>query len=229
MRRVITIDIETLPQDGYCADVAQEDVSAGEEVLDPKTALNGDFGRLLCIGYIDERPNGRMSQGVIGWDDTSGSFTLDERGMLREFWDMLRGFRPNIDRVVGHCIFDFDLKFILKRSIIHGIQPTVDLSFARYRNTPIFCTCSEWERWGYGAKISLDKLAKVLGLPSPKGDGVNGSKVFEMFRRGEYRALRDYCERDVAVTRAIYRKMTFADCSNQTLAREHQYEACRVA
>jgi hypothetical protein len=33
--------------------------------------------------------------------------------------------------------YSLTLKFILKRSIIHGVPPTVDLSFARYRNLPI--------------------------------------------------------------------------------------------
>ena len=52
----------------------------------------------------------------------------------------MKTFRPSIDRIVGHNIYDFDLKFILKRSVFHGIRPTVDLSFARYRNQPIFDT-----------------------------------------------------------------------------------------
>lgn len=217
MRRVITIDIETLPAEDGMNTTERCEAKQSEEHL--KTALNGDTGRLLCIGYIDERPNGRAVQGVIGWDESKSRFTLDERAMLNEFWALMLGFRPQIDRVVGHCIFDFDLKFILKRSVIHGVLPSVDLSFARYRNTPIFCTCAEWERWGYGAKISLDKLARVLGLQSSKVGGINGAHVFEMFQRGEYRAIRDYCMRDVEVTRAIYRKMTFADCTPQAKTR----------
>lgn len=221
MRRVITIDIETLPNADVSAISKQNKKTEEESSVDLKTALNGDFGRLLCIGYIDETPGGKAKRGVIGWDEESGAFTLNEREMLAEFWQLLRGFRPNFDRIVGHCIFDFDLKFILKRSVIHGIPPTVDLSFARYRNTPIYCTCAEWERWSYGAKISLDKLAKVLGLPSSKAEGVNGSHVFDMFQRGEYRALRDYCLRDVVLTRAIYRKMTFADSASSTREQSH--------
>ena len=60
-RRVITIDIETLP-------IAEpiEILLTGKEKSDEqkaqeayrKTALNGDFGRILCIGYCDEKPNG---------------------------------------------------------------------------------------------------------------------------------------------------------------------------
>jgi len=65
----------------------------------------------------------------------------------------MKTFRPNVDRVVGHNIYDFDLKFIPKRSIIHGVRSTVDRSFARYRNRPIFDMMYEWERSVYGWSI----------------------------------------------------------------------------
>ena len=65
----------------------------------------------------------------------------------------MKTLRPNIDRIVGHNIYDFDLKFILKRSVVHGVRPTVDLSFARYRNQPIFDTMYGWEWWSYGSRV----------------------------------------------------------------------------
>ncbi len=211
MGRLVTIDIETLPAaESVAKDVrCQESKKALEEQL--KTALNGDFGQILCIGYIDEDCDGNLDRGVIGWDEQSGQFSGDERSLLIEFWDMLCGFRPHADRIIGHNIFDFDLKFIYKRSVIHGVRPSVDLSFARYRSQPIFDTMCEWERWSYRASISLDKLAQVLGLPSSKANGVDGSKVFDLFRDGQHRAIRDYCMSDVELTRAIYRRMVFAD------------------
>jgi DNA polymerase elongation subunit (family B) len=194
MRRVITVDIETLPADG----------------ADPKSALDGNFGRLLCIGFSDEDDLG-YAEGVIGWDDEANRFTGDERRMLEEFWGRMRGFRPSVDRVVGHNVFDFDLKFLLKRSIILGVRPTVELSFARYRNRPIFDTMREWECWSHCTRVSLDTLALALGLGSSKADGVDGGRVHELFLSGEHEAIRDYCANDVALTRAIYRRMTFAE------------------
>jgi DNA polymerase elongation subunit (family B) len=201
MRRVITIDIETLP--------------AASDSADPKTALNGDFGRILCIGFADEDALG-LAEGVIGWDPATETFPVDERATLAEFWSRMRGFRPSVDRVVGHNVYDFDLKFILKRSVILGVRPTVELSFARYRNQPIFDTMHEWERWSYGTKASLDTLAKALGLVSSKANGVDGSRVHELFVTGRHQDIRDYCAADVALTRAIYKKLTFADCALST-------------
>lgn len=205
MPRVFTIDIETRPAQTESPDAGNQDDSY------LKTALNGDFGQLLCIGYIDDIPGRKPDYGVLGWDEERGVLTGDEVGILRAFWGRLRDFRTNSDRIVGHNIFDFDLKFILKRSIIHGVRPTVDLSFARYRNQPIFDTMYEWERWSYGQKVSLDRLAKSLGLPSSKDGGINGSQIFRLYQSGQHRAIRNYCLGDVKLTRAIYKRMVFEE------------------
>lgn len=213
MRRTLTIDIETLPalespRNGVSAPQADQ---PDENHL--KTALNGDFGRILCIGFIDEDPDGRITSGVLGWDQQQAQFSNDERTVLQQFWHRMRGFQPGRDRIVGHNIFDFDLKFISKRSVIYGVRPTVELSFARYRNQPIYDTMMEWERWSFNSKVSLDRLAQVLNLPSSKEQGINGARVYELYLAGEYQAIHDYCLRDVALTRRIYKRLTFENCT----------------
>lgn len=207
--RTVTIDIETLPVEDSAFGQAQSTSGKPEDIL--KTALSGDFGRILCIGYSDEQSGNRPTAGVLGWNSETERFDLDESQMLTEFWNLLRGFNPARDRIVGHNIFDFDLRFILKRSRRYGIKPSVDLSFARYRNQPIYDLMCEWECWAFGSKVSLDRLAQIFSLPTSKSDEVNGSKVFELFEQGRHREIRDYCLRDVKLTRAIYRRMTFAD------------------
>ena len=225
MQRVITIDIETLPAhekflcgDGELVRRAED----AEEYL--RTALNGDYGRILCIGFTDEgRADNQLRRGCLGWDKKEAKFTCDERGLLIDFWELMRGFRPGCDRIVGHNVFDFDLKFIYKRSVINGVRPTVELSFARYRSQPIFDTMHEWERWSYRDRISLERLALVLGLDSSKADGVDGSKVYELFLAGAHHQVHDYCLRDVELTRAIFRRMVFAESPSDKLSLSARY------
>ncbi|MGA9997697.1 MAG: ribonuclease H-like domain-containing protein [Pyrinomonadaceae bacterium] len=210
-RRTVTIDIETLPS-LHPVESDGRGRRGGKDMDDhARTALSGDFGRILCIGFADEDGLGGISRGCLGWDDKRKRFNGDERQILNGFWQMMRRFRPNVDRVIGHNLFDFDLKFIYKRSVVHGVKPSVELSFARYRNQPLFDTMCEWERWGYGSKISLDRLAHVLNLPSSKSDGVDGSQVCELYTAGEHEKIYDYCLRDVELTRLIYRRMTFVE------------------
>lgn len=211
-RRVVTVDIETLPaaESANCFFTEKDKSSAEKENLAHlKTALNGDFGRVLCVGYSDERTDGKRKMGFFGWDKESETLHTDERRTLQQFWAMMRGFNPQRDRIVGHNIFEFDLLFIIKRSIINRVRPTVEFSFAKYRSTPIFDTMCEWECWKYGEKASLEKLAFALSLPSSKTETVNGSQIFELYSAGKHREIRDYCLRDVRLTRQIYKLMTF--------------------
>ena len=90
-------------------------------------------------------------------------------------------------------------------------MPTQNLSFARYRNDPIYDIMWEWRKWGKDPTISLDDLAKALGIASSKGGEIEGKNVWEAYQKGRIAEICDYCKKDVEVTRAIYRKMVFAE------------------
>ncbi len=174
------------------------------------TSLSGEFGRILCIGMIVEGEAGEESI-VLGWEEHTERFSEDERAILQSFWGRLREFDVRRDLLIGHNLFDFDLRFIYHRSVVHRVRPAVDLSFRRFTNQPIFDTMQEWTRWSWQDRISLDRLALVLGLPTSKSHEVSGDKIYDRFREGKYRLLRDYCLADVVLTRQVYQRLTFAD------------------
>lgn len=172
------------------------------------TGFDGSFGRILCISYAVN-------------DDTIRTICNpdNEKKVLEDFWFVAK----QIDLFVGHNILEFDLRFILQRSMILGVKPTwnrfeskglskykIDqfLSFARYSNYPIFDTMQEWSNWG-NQKLGLEHVALALGIPTPKGEGIDGSEVWNFFKAGKLKEICDYCERDVETTRAVYKKMTF--------------------
>jgi predicted PolB exonuclease-like 3'-5' exonuclease len=65
----------------------------------------------------------------------------------------------------------------------------------------------EWSKWGR-EHISLDGLARALGIASPK-ETLDGSKVYPYYREGRLTDICDYCKRDVESVREIYRWLTF--------------------
>jgi len=218
-RRIVTIDIETLPApEPHDIFLGEKDKACDTKMQEAytKTALSGDFGRILCIGYSEEHPGKPVSETLIGWDSNENRLHANERLILEEFWAKMTGFDPRRDIIVGHNILEFDLRFILKRSIINRVRPTVALSFAKYRSQPVFDTMCEWECWSYGSRISLDRLAFVLSLPSSKSDNVNGSRIFDLYLTGRHEEIRDYCLRDVRLTREVYKRMTFATEANDS-------------
>jgi DNA polymerase elongation subunit (family B) len=211
MVRRVFVDIETLPPDKSTPVVSlPEEVAACSDEEYRRLALDGDFGRILTVGVIIEHDDQVIHRGLIGRERQTMMFHLDEARTLRGFWKLLKGFNVSRDLVIGHNVFDFDLPFLYKRSVIQRVRPSVELSFARYRSHPIFDTMHQWNKWSPRKFISLDQLAKVLGLESSKGQGIEGRLVYDRFCEGCHQEIADYCMRDVELVREIYYRMSFA-------------------
>ncbi|MEA3431882.1 MAG: ribonuclease H-like domain-containing protein [candidate division WOR-3 bacterium] len=211
---ILFMDIETIPGGESAKEYLEKqmppptgaltfnDIKKWEEVEKPeklqkafeKTSLSGDFGQIICIACIKEKSDGLEKR----------IFKGDEKTLLKEFWEFCR----NVTLFVGHNILDFDLKFIIKRCIIHGVKPCVQINFARYRRDMVFDTMWEWERWS--GRISLDKLAYILSLPTSKTT-MDGSQVYEYYKQGKIDEICEYCMRDTELVRKIYKKMNFLE------------------
>ena len=173
--------------------VTEED----EEELFRKTSFDGTHGRICCIGVIWENDAGKIHKEVIKGE---------EKEILVRFWHIAQ----TVDLFIGHNLFGFDFPFIYQRSIINGVKPR-ELSFARYRNSPIYDTQQEWCKWnGKESYKSLDTLSKVLGFPTSK-DEMDGSQVWDYFQDGKIEDICTYCMKDVELTRKVYYKMNFKD------------------
>ncbi len=197
-------DIETIPAREENHEVLKEihakKVAGGKKVSEnfddylAATSFDGAFGCIVCIGYaIDDKP--------------VEVFSGDEKQILKDFWAIARDQR----RFIGFNNMDFDLRFIYQRSVILGVPPTQNLSFARYRNDPIYDIMWEWRKWAREPSVSLDTLAKALGIPSSKDGEIEGKDVAGAFADGRVAEICEYCKKDVEVTRAIYRKMVFSE------------------
>jgi hypothetical protein len=189
------------PQAGQVEKVADERFRA--------LALCGEEGRVLVVGMIVERGGETLKRCLIGCD-SSRRFHLDEARTLRRFWAELDDFDCRTDSVIGHNIFDFDLLFLYKRSVIHGVRPTVNFPFARYRSQPVFDTMRQWDRWGRRC-VGLGRLAEALKLESSKNGAVHGANVYDAFIAGRHEEIGDYCGRDVELVRAVYYRMRYLD------------------
>jgi len=157
-----------------------------------QTSFDGGFGRIACLSYAIN-------------DDPIKTLSGDEQKILEDFWSVAK----NINLFVGFNIMEFDLRFIYQRCIVLGVKPSVELNFARYRNNPIYDIMHEWKKWNMNASISLDTLAKILSLPSSKGGEIEGKDVAKAYADGRIEEICKYCEKDVELTRKVYKKMIF--------------------
>ena len=198
------LDIETIPAEEEKHEILQaihkkkvengKKVSAKFEEYLLSTSFDGAFGRIVCISYAQDDEPAQILEGT-------------EKEMLKSFWDIAK----NANLFIGFNCMDFDLRFIYQRSIINGVMPTQNLIFARYRNNPIFDVMYEWSKWDTKSLVSLDTLAKALGLASSKDGGIEGKDVWKYYQAGKIKEICDYCKKDVEVTRQIYKKMVFAE------------------
>jgi len=222
MKRIF-LDIETLPpaeearagmaQDVRLAQIAKKKPAIDHEVDElvndqfRQLALHAERGRILTIGVLIEENDRVIHHGLLGRDRVTGKFHMDEAQTLKSFWHVVDDFNPHRDLFIGHNILDFDLPFIIKRSIIHSVKPSIAVPFCRYQRQPIFDTMWEWSCWRH--RISLDDLAVALQIESSKQKDIDGSKIYDAFLAGRHSDIALYCMRDVECTRQVYYRLDF--------------------
>ena len=173
-----------------------------------KTSFDGAYGQIVAISVAinDESPVNIYSE----------DWVRAEPGLLTEFYDLMRHVfkkpQDNIAVVIGHNVLSFDLRFILQRSMLLGIEPPAFIPFdAKPWDERVFDTMTRWS--GVGNRVSLDKLCRVFGIPtkgSEIGEEIDGSLVWDFVRKGRVADVATYCGGDVERVRMLHRRMTFA-------------------
>jgi hypothetical protein len=224
MRRKIFLDIETLPPDEEMRPVVEQDVRFANTADEPKAdaemsdtverqfrelSLRAERGRLLTIGVLVEEDGHVTHHGLLGRDRVMGQFHLDEARTLGNFWRLIKDFNPCRDLFIGHNVLDFDLPFLIKRSVIHRVKPSVNICFRRFQQQPVFDTMWEWSCWRH--RIGLHDLAVALGITSSKQGEIDGSGIYDAFRDGRHSDIALYCMQDVECTRDIYYRLKFLE------------------
>lgn len=108
----------------------------------------------------------------------------------------------------------FDLGFLWRRAVVLGVPVPRWLPGPAARAGQHYgCTMLAWA--GFGGKVSLDTLCEALGLPSPKDEGMDGSKVFDAWQAGQLEELERYNLDDARAVSAIWHRL--ASCHVGTM------------
>jgi len=164
------------------------------ELFEMKSALQAEFGRVVCISFGKLKfEDGKPVAQIISY---SGE---DEVEILTQAFKVMTGFAKKGCKLIGHNIKRFDVPFLCKRAFIHNIEPATPLQIWDKKPWETSITDTS-ELWSFGAWqegfTSLDLLATVLGIDSPKED-INGAEVHSTFYAGEIDRIKEYCQRDV--------------------------------
>ncbi len=134
-----------------------------------------------------------------------------EPELIRRFFDGIEKYTPQLVSWNGG---GFDLPVLHYRAMIHGVRAPRywdlgedDREFkwnnyiSRYhtRHLDLMDLLALYQP---RAGVGLDEIAKLIGFPGKMG--MDGSRVWEAFQRGEIAAIRNYCETDAANTYLVY-------------------------
>lgn len=146
------------------------------------------------------------------WEIEIKALDGTEKEMIEKFFAMtsfVHDFQTIIPILCWYNIKSFDIPFIVKRALLHGvpIPSTVKLHGKKpWDMTNILDLYDEYKHMWYKA-CSLDTLCKFLSIPTPK-DGIDGSQVQEYHNEWKDDEIIEYCKRDVEATILIHKRFS---------------------
>ena len=140
-----------------------------------------------------------------------GDLDSSEQDLLERFYSGIERYTP---RLVSWNGSGFDLPVIHYRSLLYPInaehywetgQNDTNFRYNNYlsrfhdRHTDLMDVLAAYQP---RASAPLDEIASLCGFPGKMG--MDGSKVWDSYARGDIQSIRDYCETDVLNTYLVY-------------------------
>lgn len=212
---VLVFDIETVP-----------DVESGRRLYDLAGLGDEDVAKVMFHKRREQTGESEFLRhhlhrvvaisAVLRHGDTLKVWSLGEPDapeaeLLRRFFDGIEKFTPTLVSWNGGA---FDLPVLHYRAMLHGIAAprywecgdgdkefkwNNYLSRFHARHTDLMDVLSGYQP---RAVAPLNEIAIMLGLPGKLG--MDGSLVWDAYRAGRIREIRDYCETDVLNTYLVY-------------------------
>ena len=176
-----------------------KEVSAEQQYS--KAGIFAEFAKVICIcvGYF----NGKEFR-------LKSFYGHDEKILLNDFKEMLeKHYDKKEDRLCAHNGKEFDFPFLCRRFLINGIglPAILDLQNKKPWDVPHLDTMEMWKFGDYKNYTSLNLLAAVFGIPTPKDD-IDGSQVSRVYyEEKNLERIKTYCQKDVVTLAKLYLKM----------------------
>ncbi len=220
LQQVMVIDIETVAQHQHYGDMEERfqplwdlkirnSLEDGENPADkyPNAGLHAEFGKIICIsaGVYHVRNGERYFRIKSFYGD-------DEHALLADFVRLLQT-QPTGLILCGHNIKGFDLPFLCRRMLINGLRIPTQLDVTGKKPWEInhLDTMELWRFGDFRHYSSLNLLAAVFDIPTPKDD-ISGEDVYRVYyEENNLERIRVYCEKDVITTAQLLLKLRNED------------------
>jgi uncharacterized protein YprB with RNaseH-like and TPR domain len=219
LEKVLFLDIETVPQSGDWNSLSETDQNlwdkktkiqrkedfTAEEFYKERGGIMAEFGKIICISVGILEKNEKLMIKSFSGDD--------EKKLLEEFGEIFN--RPKLRDVIlcAHNGKEFDFPWIARRFLINGMQPPQPFQLFGKKpwEIPHLDTLELWKFGDYKSFVSLELLANVFGIPTPKDD-IDGSMVASIYYiEKDLPRIVKYCEKDVLTLANVFRRMRQED------------------
>ncbi len=232
LKNILFLDIETVPQFSAYENVpeewkklwtrkaeliAKDKQTETPDIIYNRAGIYAEFGKIICI-----------SCGIISGEGSEKKLLLksfydhDEKLLLKDFCDMINKWAFEGSKFLcAHNGKDFDFPYLCRRLIVHNIPipGILNLSGKRPWEIPHLDTMELWKFGDYKNFTSLNLLAQVLGVPTPKDD-MDGSMVYDVYwNQQDLGRIVSYCQKDVLTVAQILLRL-----NNEQLIGEENVE-----
>jgi predicted PolB exonuclease-like 3'-5' exonuclease len=231
---ILVFDIETIPDVAGLRAIWNLDPEVTDQgVVDLVTqrrrqATGNDFlpahvQRVVAISCVLRSGDGDVRAWSLGAPED------DERSIVARFFDGIERYKPQLVSWNGST---FDLPVLQYRAMIHGVPGCCywdqgeldrDFKFNNYlsrfhaRHTDLMDVLGSYNNRAWAP---LDELSRLCGFPGKLG--MDGSQVYDAYKRGELAAIRAYCETDVANTYLLFQRFQMIRGSLDAAAYERE-------
>lgn len=215
VQKILFLDIETVPIKYQYSELTEKekqlwnakwrfnpDINPEEQYS--KAGIYAEFAKVICIGlgFIDK--NGQIQLKVLHNDN--------ELELLNEFNTALYKFYQYVFKtynaeylLCAHNGREFDFPFLCRRMLINNIAIPDILKSGR--RDLLLDTMDMWKFGDYKNYTSLDLLAYVFNIDSPK-ENIDGSMVSKVYYEDKnINAIAEYCKKDVETLIKVYKKL----------------------
>ncbi len=191
----------------YWLDDREETEEVFSGLYADKAGIYSEFAKVVCIsvGFLFQ-DGGKYRLRLKSF------YSDDEKEILTEFIDLLNAYynNPNKHSLCGHNIKEFDIPFLARRIITNGLEmpKLLDLMGKKpWESAHLLDTMQMWKFGDFKNYTSLELLANILGIKSPKDD-IDGSEVSRVFwEENNLERIKTYCEKDVKTVANIYLRL----------------------
>jgi uncharacterized protein YprB with RNaseH-like and TPR domain len=212
---ILFLDIETVPAtpdyeslddtmkvlwDKKAELIGKNDPDQTPSELYTRAGIYAEFGKIVCISC------GFLRGSTFRVKSYSGDH---EEDVLKNFASLLtRSYSLDKYRLCAHNGKEFDFPYISRRMLINGIKipPILDMAGKKPWEVQHLDTMELWKFGDYKHYTSLELLAAIFGIPTPKDD-IDGSQVADVYwKEKDLKRIVTYCEKDVLTTAQLLRR-----------------------